>query len=200
VIQDVLAKEQLALFDRPAVTFLANHRDPAMDNLMRIVTFMGSTSPLLGLSVIVGGWAFLRTKQWRWPLLLSITIGGAIALYDVIKILVERPRPDISPLVHPGGFSFPSGHATAAAAVLTALAYVLTRQTSWKGGVIFWTLALFTATLIGFSRVYLGAHWPTDVFAGLTLGALWTAVTVTSVKLLPSETRKARKARERSNA
>jgi undecaprenyl-diphosphatase len=115
-------------------------------------------------------------------------------LYDLIKVLVERPRPDISPLVHPGGFSFPSGHATLAAAVLTAIAYVLTRQTSWKAGVVFWTFALFVATLIGFSRVYLGAHWPTDVMAGLTLGALWTAVTVTSVKLLPSETRKSRRA------
>lgn len=188
LIQDVLSKEQLALFDRPAVTFLANHRDPAMDNVMRIVTYFGGTLPLLILSALVGGWAYYRTRQWRWPLLLTITIGGAIGLYDLIKILVERPRPDISPLVHPGGFSFPSGHATAAAAVLTALAYVLTRQTSWKAGVVFWTGALFAATLIGFSRVYLGAHWPTDVMAGLTLGALWTAVTVTSVKLLPSET------------
>ena len=194
LLQDVLSRDETALFDRPLLNFLVDHRDPAMNNVMRIVTFFGDTGPLLVACVLVGGWAYFRTRQWRWPLLLSITIAGAIGLYDVIKILVERPRPDIAPLVHPGGFSFPSGHATAAAAVLTALAYVLTRQTSWKAGVVFWTVALFAATLIGFSRVYLGAHWPTDVMAGLTLGALWTAVTVTSVKILPSETRSRRRA------
>lgn len=190
VLQDVLAKEQLALFDRPAMTYIANHRDPAMNNVMEIVSVAGSVKVLLGLTALAGAWMYFRTRLWRWPLFLSLTVTGAIALYDLIKVLVERPRPEIEPLLHVGGYSFPSGHATAAAAVYTALAYVLTRQTSWKAGVIFWTIAFFSATVVGFSRIYLGVHWPTDVMAGLTLGTAWTAVTVTAVKMLPSEVRK----------
>lgn len=187
LLQDVLSRDELAVFDRPALTYLAQHRDPAMDNLMRIVTNVGSTPVLLGIAAVASGGLLLRTREWRWPLFFSVTLLGAIGLYDLVKSLVERPRPDISPLVHAAGSSFPSGHATAAAAVFTALAYALTRQTSWKAGVVFWTVAFFVATLVGFSRVYLGAHWPTDVMGGLTLGALWTAVTVTAVKVLRPE-------------
>jgi membrane protein DedA with SNARE-associated domain/membrane-associated phospholipid phosphatase len=187
LLQDVLAREQLALFDRPAINYLVDHRDPAVNNIMEIVSVLGSTPFLLGLAAAVGGWAYLRTKQWRWPLLLSITLGGAIGLYELVKVLVDRPRPNIAPLVDVTGSSFPSGHATAAAAVFVAVAYVLTRQTSWKAGVFFWMVAAFSATLVAFSRVYLGVHWPTDVLAGLALGGSWTAVCVTAVKVLPAE-------------
>ena len=188
LLQDVMAREQLALFDRPALEFIAARRDPGVNTFMRAVSFVGSTPMLLGLVTLMGGWVYLRTKQLRWPLFLAITVAGAIGLYTVIKILVERPRPDIAPLVDVTGFSFPSGHATASAAVFAALAYVLTRQTSWKAGVIFWTIAAFAATLVGFSRVYLGVHWPTDVMGGLTLGGLWTVITATAVKVLTAGT------------
>jgi undecaprenyl-diphosphatase len=191
LIQDVTTNDQLAVFDRPAMEFVVEHRDPAVDDVMRGVSFAGSTPALLALVTVVAGWSYLRTKRLRWPLFLAVTIGGAIGLYELIKVLVERPRPEIAPLIEVGGWSFPSGHATASAAVFAAVAYVLTRQTSWKAGVVFWTVAIFAATLVAFSRVYLGVHWPTDAMAGLTLGALWTVVTATAVKvlMLPPEPR-----------
>jgi membrane protein DedA with SNARE-associated domain/membrane-associated phospholipid phosphatase len=187
LIQDVTTNDQLAVFDRPAMEFVVEHRDPAVDNIMRGVSFAGSTPSLLALATIIAGWTYFRTKRFRWTLFLAVTVGGAIGLYELIKVLVERPRPAIAPLIDVGGWSFPSGHATASAAVFAAVAYVLTRQTSWKAGVVFWTVAIFAAGLVAFSRVYLGVHWPTDAVAGLTLGALWTVVTATAVKVLAAE-------------
>jgi membrane protein DedA with SNARE-associated domain/membrane-associated phospholipid phosphatase len=184
LIQDVTTDDQLAVFDRPAMEFVVEHRDPAVDDIMLRVSQAGSTPVLLALVAVTGGWSYFRTKRLRWALFLGVTIAGAIGLYELIKVLVERPRPAISPLIDVGGWSFPSGHATASAAVFAAVAYVLTRQTSWKAGVVFWTVAIFGAGLIAFSRVYLGAHWPTDAMAGLTLGALWTVVTATAIKVL----------------
>jgi membrane protein DedA with SNARE-associated domain/membrane-associated phospholipid phosphatase len=190
LIQDVTTEDQLAVFDRPALEFVVDHRDPAVDDVMRGVTTAGSVPVLIGLAALIGAWAYFRTRQWRWPFFLGITTGGSIALYELIKVLVERPRPELVPLVEVAGWSFPSGHATASAAVFAAVAYVLTRQTSWKAGVVFWTVAIFASGLVAFSRVYLGAHWPTDAMAGLTLGALWTVVTATAIKLAASPTLK----------
>jgi undecaprenyl-diphosphatase len=188
LVQDVVGQEQLALFDRPAMEFVVAHRDSAVNDLMRGVSVAGSIPFLIGLVVAIGSWTYWKTKQWRWSLFLGVTIAGAVGLYELIKVLVERPRPEIAPLVEVGGWSFPSGHATAAAAVFAAVAYVLTRQTSWKAGVVFWTVAIFASALVAFSRVYLGVHWPSDALAGLTLGALWTVVTATAVKVLTSPT------------
>jgi undecaprenyl-diphosphatase len=91
----------------------------------------------------------------------------------VLKLAVNRDRPDFSQLVHGAGYSFPSGHPMAAAVFWGSMPIVLAlywrRRSVW---IVSWVVALSMIVLIGYSRVYLGVHWPTDVLAGLLAGIL----------------------------
>jgi len=109
---------------------------------------------------------------------LTISLGGAIALYDMLKPLVGRPRPHVGHLVSTAtGYAFPSGHATQTAAVAVTLAAMAAAMTeSWTKKVVIWSAAVLACAIVGFSRVYLGVHWPIDVLAGYALGALWAAL------------------------
>ena len=187
IMQDVLGKDELELIDRPVVRFMALHRAQTLTTFMKAVTFLGGNvfvSVTLGL---VGVVAYVKTRSPRWPAFLSATIVGAIALDNLVKLLVGRPRPEFHPLVHPSGSSFPSGHAVAAAALCGAIAFIVTRRMGWRSAVWVWAGALFVTLLVAVSRVYLGAHWPTDVIGGLVLGSFWTAVTATATRYLVSE-------------
>lgn len=184
ILQDVLGKDELELIDRPVVRFMALHRDPALTTFMKAVTFLGGSVFVTVTLAIVAVVAYLRTRSPRWPAFLSATIVGSIALDNIVKVLVSRPGPSFHPLVHPYGRSFPSGHSVAAAALCGSVAFVLTRSMQWRSAVWLWAIAVFVALLIAVSRVYLGAHWPTDVIAGLVLGAFWTAVTATTTGYL----------------
>jgi undecaprenyl-diphosphatase len=109
---------------------------------------------------------------------------GGLALDNIVKAIVDRPRPGIGVLVDVIGSAFPSGHTTAATTMCAALAFFLTRRTTWKRAVVVWTCAIIIAALVGVSRVYLGAHWPTDVIGGMALGSLWIVVVATGIELL----------------
>ena len=188
IVQDVLGGDELALSDRPVVSFFALHRDGGLTAAMKIVTLLGGTVFVTAVLAITAVIAYMKTRSPRWPTFLSATIIGAVALDNVVKFLVKRPRPDFHPLVHPFGSSFPSDHAVAAVALCGSIAYIVTRKTSWRAAVWVWAAATFVPILVGLSRVYLGAHWPTDVIAGLTLGAFWIAVTATATNYLAADT------------
>lgn len=186
ILEDTLGGNELALIDRPVVRFLALHRDPELTRAMRLVTLLGGTLFVTAVLAMVAVIAYLRTRSPRWPAFASATVIGAVVLDNVAKFLINRPRPDFHPLVHPFGSSFPSGHAVAAAALCGSLAFIVTRTVSWRKAVWVWATAIFIAMVVALSRVYLGAHWPTDVMAGLAMGAFWTAVTATATSYLTS--------------
>ena len=98
---------------------------------------------------------------------LAATVGAAIVLNPILKLVFERERPDVDPVVEMSHYAFPSGHTTTATAVATALA-IIAWPTRWRWPVIA-AAVLFSLTM-AWSRVYLGVHWPSDVVAGLALG------------------------------
>ncbi|WP_295728535.1 phosphatase PAP2 family protein [uncultured Limosilactobacillus sp.] len=115
------------------------------------------------LSFIMSG------RRFAWQVLL--TTGSGILLNRLVKELVQRPRPSVDILMHYSGYSFPSGHSSAAALVLGCLILLTCRVTRR-----IWIKFTITAILIllilaiGFSRIYVGAHYPSDVLAGWCLG------------------------------
>jgi undecaprenyl-diphosphatase len=179
VAQDVLDRAESVRLDGPVLAWLAGHREAWLTALMRAVTVLGSGTMLVPLAVAVGLAVAARRRRWApLGLLLGAYLGAAL-LRLAVRQLVERVRPPAALAlveVH-SGVGFPSGHAAQAAAVSGMLAWLAAGAAgTWRWRVIAWTVAVLTSLLVGFSRAYLGVHWPTDVLGGWALGGLWLAV------------------------
>jgi len=133
------------------VRYLAGHRTAWLTATMRDLTWLGSTVFLVPLVVVIGLAVRHRTKSWGTMARLALSLGGAIALYDIIKPLVGRPRPHVGQLVSTAtGYSFPSGHATQTAAVAVTLAALGAALTSsWPGKVTIWSAAALVCLVVG---------------------------------------------------
>lgn len=184
VVQDVVAGDGLFHIDRPVIEYVVSHRTPWLTSTMRTVSVLGSTVVLIPLVVVIGLLAHRRGKGWRPLAVLAAAQGGSVVLYDLVKVLVARPRPSIAPLIATAtGYSFPSGHAAQAVAVFGALAYLASGWAArWTNKVAIWAVAAVAALVVGLTRVYLGVHWPSDVIGGWVLGALWLAALVMTLR------------------
>jgi membrane protein DedA with SNARE-associated domain len=184
VLQDVLARDDVALLDGWVQRFFVAGREPWLTPLVQAITELGNAAVLIGLIALAGlGW-WTRTRSWRPLWLLASAYLGAEVLSDTVKDLTHRPRPPAAQAIgHLTGFAFPSGHATKATAVYGMLAALLAAATSsWARKVALWTAALLVAGLVGLSRLYLGAHWLTDVLGGFALGGVWLFAVLTAVR------------------
>lgn len=159
---------------RAAVHQLAS---PALTNVMRGVSFLGSTVFLTVATILVVLWFALR-KWRREAKLFAITMIGASLLNTTLKLAFKRPRPvPFFNLLPPESYSFPSGHALASCCFYGAFAAILTaRLTRKRTRTVVWVLATTMFLLIGFSRIYLGVHYTTDVIAGFTAALIWILV------------------------
>ncbi|MEA2508596.1 MAG: hypothetical protein QOG21_678 [Actinomycetota bacterium] len=182
--QDVVARDDLELVDVPVNHFFIHHREPWLTTLMRAITTLGSARVLLPVALVAGVVWWLRSHSFRPGLVLLAAYAGAVALSDALRLLVDRPRPPIAHMVgHFTGSAFPSGHAAQSIAVYGVLAALLAGSgASWTTKVMSWSAAFALAGIIGLSRIYLGAHWFTDVLAGWALGALWLFALVTALR------------------
>jgi undecaprenyl-diphosphatase len=180
IIQDVTGHEGAALLDPHVTAWAVAHRTGWLTSVLRVVTWLGSTAVIIPLAAIVGLFLVLRHRRWRPLALLAAAIAGAVGLYDLVKPLVGRPRPPPAIWIgHFRGASFPSGHAAQSVAFYTMLAIVLAAGRSRRAKTALWGAAALITAIVGGSRIYLGAHWLTDVLGGYALGACWIAVVIT---------------------
>jgi undecaprenyl-diphosphatase len=164
-------------------TGLHQFRSPALDWSALAISLFGSE--LVYVLAAVVGVLLIRQRRWGAAASLWIVTGGAELLNTVLKAAFRRTRPEAMQMVFPAeGFAFPSGHAMAAAAFYFFVAYLSWRLLQgWQRGV--YTAALLVLVLlIGWSRLYLGVHYLTDVVAGILAGILWTGTVVISGLLL----------------
>ncbi len=179
ITEDVVAREQIAMRDPHATAWMVAHRTPWVTGFMQVVTWLGSTAIIIPLALIVGVLLLLRARKWQPLALFALGVAGAVLLYNMGKTLVGRPRPPSAIWIgHFSGFAFPSGHATQSVAFYGLLAFVLARGRSPQVRAILWGSAAAIVLVIGVSRVYLGAHWMSDVLGGYALGAAWSALLV----------------------
>jgi undecaprenyl-diphosphatase len=167
-----------APFDRGILLSL---RDPAnisrpigpawLFETMRDLTSLGSIVVLLLFTMTVAGY-WLLTGRRRAAALLVAALIGAIVLNDVLKLAFERPRPDaILQSARVFSSDFPSGHATISSAVYISASLLAGAQPAVQLARRFLLyLAGFVVVVIGFSRLYLGLHYPTDILAGWCVG------------------------------
>ncbi|WP_158675587.1 phosphatase PAP2 family protein [Nocardia stercoris] len=162
------------------------HRGPGWTHLFDTVS-TAAVVPLATAMIVFGAVLSVRARS-REPLVLVVVTGlGAATLSWAAKQAVGRPRPGGSiGIVAADGYSYPSMHTAVTAALVTVAAYLLTRQTQrGLAATAWWTIAGTLTALVAASRVYLGAHWATDVAAGWVLGTGWGFAVVTGDLLLP---------------
>jgi undecaprenyl-diphosphatase len=163
---------------------------PWLEELMRDFTALGGVGVQVLVVAVTTGFLWLNGKRQTAALLLAAVIG-ALVLSLLIKLGYDRPRPDLVPhgsIVQTS--SFPSGHSTLSAATYLTLGALLARvQPRWHMKAFSILVAASISGLVGVSRVYLGVHWPTDVLAGWTLGAVWASVVWLAARALQSRGR-----------
>jgi undecaprenyl-diphosphatase len=156
-------------------------RNVILSGVARALNVIGGGYVTIPLRAVVALWLTLR-RRWRALGAWVLTWVGAEVLLTAAKAYLHRGRPP-NALVAITGYSFPSGHAVAAAATAVALVLVLV---PWGPGRRKWeAIAVLFAFVMAFSRVYLNAHWLSDVVAGVLLGtgvALSSAALATEVR------------------
>jgi undecaprenyl-diphosphatase len=140
----------------------------------RDITSLGGATLLGLITVITAGFLALDGKKHMAYFACASVAGGMIAS-DLLKDLFNRPRPEIVPhLAYASNTSFPSGHSMMSAVTYLTLGALLARSHERKALKAFFLLvAALLCFMVGVTRVYLGVHWPTDVLAGWTAGAVW---------------------------
>jgi membrane protein DedA with SNARE-associated domain/membrane-associated phospholipid phosphatase len=172
LLEGVVGGEPLVRADSAIYGLLQNLRSPWGDGLMVAVTELGDPIIVVGVTLAVLLW-LLSQRAWHTALYWVAAVALSSLFNTGLKLTLYRPRP--APDLYSGwsAFSFPSGHATVNIVMWGFLAFLATREMMPTGRRIFIALVAGFVSLIAFSRLYLGAHWFSDVSAGLAFGAAW---------------------------
>jgi undecaprenyl-diphosphatase len=179
---EVLEQETVTL-DTSALQYLHQFSSPQLTTAANLMSLMGSEVVLVVGLVLLAlfGWQ----RRWRAAVTLVLVTLGAQVLNDILKELFHRTRPEpLAGFISAQQFSFPSGHAMVAAAFYFYVAYLC--WTFVRGG---WRIVLVVALvalvlLIGLARIYLEAHYVSDVIAGYLAGLLWTDAVILGNRVL----------------
>lgn len=184
IIQDLINQDSLIQSDLRLINLVQIFRTPVFNNLMLFITYLGKWQ-IVFFGVIVIGAIFLIFRKGHYLTVLIISVLGGEVFVWIVKNLIERPRPPlINALAPEKSFSFPSGHSFIAFSFYGLLTYFLFRKARGK---VLKTLSIVSGAIIiiaiGFSRIYLGAHWPSDVLASFVSGAAWLSVLITALEI-----------------
>lgn len=163
---------------------LAQQRSPLGQQAFRALTMLGSV-PVLTLVGFGAALVLVWLRQWLLVLGVVLAMGGGGLLNLELKALFQRTRPEtIDPSLLVSGWSFPSGHAMGSLIGYGIVAYllVLWLPRHWDRLIIAASAAL--VLLIGFSRLYLGVHYLSDVIAGYAAGSVWLVVCITGMEVV----------------
>ncbi|HAT33260.1 MAG TPA: hypothetical protein DCW29_21145 [Janthinobacterium sp.] len=178
---------RITVLDVQLALWFNGHAHAGLTRALWLLTQLHSTPGILVLAALLGACLYARKERY-WLLTLSIAIPGGMLLNVLLKYLYMRARPGFAhPIVdlHLDTYSFPSGH-TASATVLYGLlaAYFLcrTRRPLARAAIVL--AAALMVALVALSRMYLGAHYLSDVLAACAESCAWLAVCLTSVSSL----------------
>lgn len=173
LIGEIAPGEPMVRTDVAILNMFNSLRSPLGDALMVTITLLGDGVVTAAVAISVALYLFAR-KAWRRATGFSIAIGVSAIFVPVLKLMLERSRP-MELYVGADAFSFPSGHATQSAVLYGIIAVLIAHDRSrWLKATIF-SIAAALVIAIGFSRVYLGAHWTSDVLGGWLFGTAMVA-------------------------
>ncbi len=167
-------------FDRHVTSVVVAHRTPALNAVMKAVTWLGSWVAFVAAGILLVVLALRRRLPMVGVVLAVVAWAGEDGGVTLAKQVVERdrPPPDLR-LVSAHGWSWPSGHAGVAALVFTTLALVVVALVPGPGPrTLACVLAALAVAAVAFSRVELGVHWTTDVIASTIFVGAWLMLLV----------------------
>ncbi|WP_379133574.1 phosphatase PAP2 family protein [Paenibacillus sp. sgz500958] len=173
-----------ASFDSRIIHMVQSVESPFLTSLARGLSLVGSSSLAIGLSLLIMLLLYLLLKH-RVELLLFLWVGvGSHLLNTLLKLRFHRERPNIHRIIEEVGYSFPSGHSMAAFSLYGVVTFLLWRHISTK----FWRLLLIGGAVlvtsgIGWSRIYLGVHYPSDVIGGYAASCAWLMLSIAIFRL-----------------
>ena len=160
--------------DRAAYWLIVQHlRRPWLTPVME--SFSALATPVSMLVVLVVVAAFAPGKRPGWCC--AVNLGLVVLINQVLKFIIQRPRPDGFRLATVSGFSFPSGHSMAAMAFFGLLAWLVWRyEKDRRQRALLVAAFALVIVMIGVSRIYLGVHYASDVIGGFCLSVIWLAL------------------------
>lgn len=183
----VVWSEPVVRIDQSVAEGLHRHalESPGLVRFFLAVTRLGTLPVLaaLSLAVIAVLWALgLPRLALAW----AVVLAGSGLWIDALKNTFDRPRPIFnSDFAYEASYSFPSGHAAGSAVGYGMLAYCLAlRWRTWRRRLALVVGLALLVLLIGFTRIYLGVHYLSDILAGYALGLAWLAVCVCAIEAI----------------
>ena len=174
----VVHSSSVNAFDRHVTSLVVAHRSPALNQVMKAVTWFGSWVTLGVVAILLVVLAVRRRLPVAAVVLAVVAWAGEYGGVTLAKHVVERGRPpqDVR-LVTAHGSSWPSGHTAIALIVFTVFALLVAVMTPRAGNrALAWVFAALAVAAVGFSRVELGVHWTTDVIASMVFVSAWLMV------------------------
>lgn len=185
VLEDLVAGDPLVRADVALNHLVQSIRTHFADAAMAAITSLGDTVVTGGLALLVIAWL-----AWRRAIAtagaVALTMGVAAAFVFAMKAILHKPRP-IEIYSGADAFSFPSGHTTLATVLYGSVAVLVAKSLPRPAQIAVFTIAASLAGAIGLSRIYLSAHWPSDVLGGILFGASLTAAFALIFERLPAE-------------
>jgi membrane-associated phospholipid phosphatase len=180
---EVLEQETQTL-DTATLRYLQQFSSPSLTLAAEAISLLGSQVVLAAAAALLV--FFLWRRRWRPAVTLIVVTVGAQLLNDILKDVFHRTRPEpVLGFIAAQQYSFPSGHAMVAAAFYLYVAYLSWRLVrGWWRGLLASALVLLVV-LIGVARLYLEAHYLSDVLAGYLAGLIWTDAVILAGHLLP---------------
>jgi len=178
-------QDDIARYDQSISQWFYDHAFEPLTTFMLGLTHLHGIPAMCVLSSLLGLW-FWRKGAPYWLLATAISVPGGMLLNVLLKHVYQRARPSFEePFLTLATYSFPSGHTAAATLFYGLLAsYVVTTSSNWRVRWAAMTGAALMVALVALSRVYLGAHFVSDVLAAMAESAAWLAVCITSVSTL----------------
>lgn len=178
ITQETIFQQETELVDRAVIWLVHTFATPDTDKAMIVITALGSGAVYAAFAPLTVGW-LLWLRRRREAVTLAVCLGGAATLNFLLKHLFERTRPDLFKVITAAGYSFPSGHAMVSMCFYGMVAYLICRRfRRLPVQILGYSLAAILVTIIGFSRIYLGVHYPSDVLGGYLAGGTWLAFCV----------------------
>lgn len=182
IAEDVRDREPLTIADVRFSNWLHTNGSPPLTKAMWIFTSLHASVVVCTVAVLIGLYLWRRRRHF-WVVALWLSVFGGLLLNKFLKLVFHRARPQFRDTVQSlSSYSFPSGHTMIATVFYGALAvFVIGQIKNWPLRILSAVLALMLILLVAFSRIYLGAHYLSDVLAAMAEGFAWIALSLTGL-------------------